>query len=401
MTNEFNVKFPPKLIPIFDGPARYRAAKGGRGSAKSFSFAKMSAIRGFKKPEVILCCREIQNSIKESVHAELTRAIRSEPFLEKFYTIGETFINGINGTRYIFRGLYRNLDSIKSIPGVTICWIEEAETVSEPSWRVLIPTIREPGSEIWLTWNPESSDSATNKRFIQSPPNDMKIVTMNYQDNPWFTDELEGERLNDLKRDSEMYEHIWNGEYITRTEAQIFKDNWRIESFEPAHDWTTLHGLDFGFANDPTCMIKCHVYDNRLFIEYDAGSVGLKLDHTADFMKANVPGCEKYTIRADNARPESIDYLKRHGLPLIESCSKGKGSIEDGIAHIKSYDEIVIHPRCTAMIRERRLYSFRIDKLSGDVLPVILDAHNHRWDATRYALEPLMKNALVDYNKLL
>jgi phage terminase large subunit len=396
-----DIKIIPKLVPVFAGSARYRAAFGGRGSGKSFTFAKMCALRGYEKPMTILCCREIQNSIKDSVLAEIEASIRSEPFLDWFYDVGETYIQGRNGTRFIFKGLYRNLDTLKSISGVDICWIEEAETVAEKSWQKLTPTIRKPGSEIWLTWNRESSDSATNERFIKNPPENMNIAMVNYSDNPWFPAELEQERLNDLKRDPDLYEHIWNGDYITRSEAQIFKDKYRIDEFEPAHDWSIFHGMDFGFANDPSCLVRCYVHNNTLFISHDSGAVGLELDDTAEFFKKTVPGCEQFKIRADNARPESISYLKRHGLPFIEACTKGKGSVEDGIQHMKSYDEIVIHPRCDAMIKEARLYSFKVDKLSGDVLPIIIDAHNHRMDATRYALEPVMKNAAVNYQDLL
>lgn len=398
---EVNIEFPPKLIPVFEGAARYRGAYGGRGSGKSFSFAKMAAIRGYQEPMTILCCREIQNSIKDSVHAELSRAIESEPFLDAFYEIGESFIRGKNGTHFIFKGLYRNLATVKSMAGIKLCWVEEAETVSEKSWQTLIPTIREQGSEIWLTWNRESVDSATNQRFIVSPPESSKIVELNWKDNPWFPDELEAERQADLKRDPDLYSHIWEGDYITRTEAQIFKDRWRVDEFEPSADWTVLHGMDFGFANDPTCLVRCWIHGETLFIEYDDGAVGLELDDTAKFFTDRIPNCDQYKIRADNARPESISYLKRTGLPLIEPCVKGKGSVQDGIEFIKSFADIVIHPRCVEMQKEARLYSYKVDRLSGDVLPVIVDANNHRWDAVRYALEPVMKNALIDYGEIL
>jgi len=396
------IKLPPKLVPVFSGKARYRGAHGGRGSGKSFSFAKMLAVRGYVKPSRLLCARELQNSIKDSVHSEIVAAIESEPWLAAGYEWGESFIRGKNGTEFIFKGLNRNYREIKSLSGVSIAWVEEAEAVSEQSWRTLIPTIREPNSEIWATWNPESEDSATHIRFISSPSRNSKIVEINYLDNPWFPEVLEQDRLEDLARDADMYAHIWEGKCITRSDAQILKDKWVVEEFEPHHIlWDGPYlGMDFGFANDPSTVVKCWVHDRKLYVEYDAGKVGLELDDTSKFFMAAIPEIEKHTVRADNARPESISYLKRHGLSRMEAVKKGKGSIEDGISHMRSYDKIVIHPRCTGTISEARLYSYKIDRLSGDILPVIVDANNHYMDSIRYALEPVMRRGLTDYGKL-
>ena len=393
MVSRAQVQLPPKLVPVFLGEARYRGAHGGRGSGKSFSFAKMLAVRGYAKKIRVLCCREFQNSIKDSVHSEIVNAIQSEPWLENAYDYGESFIRGKNGTEFIFKGLKHNYREIKSISGINLAWVEEAEAVSEQSWRTLTPTIREPGSEIWLTWNPESLDSPTQKRFIDAPPPRAKIAEINYLDNPWFTQELEEERQNDLRRDPDMYRHIWEGECITRTDAQILGGKYSIREFEPRADWDgPYYGMDFGFANDPTTAGKSWINGEKLYVEYDAGSVGLELDDTADFFISRVPGIEKNIIRADSARPESISYLRRHGLPLIKSAAKGPGSIEDGVAFLKSFTEIVIHPRCIGTAIEARLYSYKIDRLSGDVLPVIVDANNHYIDCLRYSLEPVMRN---------
>jgi phage terminase large subunit len=386
------VKLPPKLIPVFTNPARYRGAYGGRGSGKSYSFALMAAIRGYAEPLTILCAREFQNSIRDSVHAEITAAIRAHPWLEAHYDIGESYIKGKNGTSFIFKGLRHNYQQIKSTSGVNICWVEEAESTSEASWSVLIPTIRANGSEIWVTWNPESSDSATHKRFIINPPKDSIIVKLNHDDNPWFPQSLDADRIRDLERDPDYYAHVWEGEPITRTDAQIFAKKWRVESFAPGAGWDgPYHGLDFGFANDPTAAVKCWIYDQRLWVEYEAERVGLELDDTGAFIRDAIPGIEKYALRSDSARPESISYLQRHGLPAIIAAKKGPGSVEGGIKHLRSYREIVVHPRCTGLQRELRLYSYKVDRQSGDILPVIIDAHNHLIDALRYAIEPVMQ----------
>lgn len=389
------IELPPKLVPVFSKPARYRGAYGGRGSGKSFSFAKMLAVRGYAEPLRILCGREIQNSIKDSSQHEVIKAIESEPFLAAHYTYGESFIRGANGTEFLFKGLRHNYQQIKSTSGVNICWVEEAEHVSEPSWEVLVPTIREPGSEIWLTWNPESADSATHRRFIARPPKNARIVKLNWRDNPWFPEELEAERLTDLDRDPERYQHIWEGETITRTDAQIFADKWWVREFEPEpKKWDGPYfGLDFGFSNDPLAAVKCWIHDDRLYVEHEAGKTSLELDDTPDYLRDRVPGLIENKVRADNARPECISHLKRNGIPKIEAAPKWPKSVEEGIIFLRNFKEIVLHPRCKATATECRLYSYKVDRLSGDVTSDIIDANNHYIDAIRYALSPIIRQS--------
>ncbi|HIF5575258.1 PBSX family phage terminase large subunit [Pasteurella multocida] len=393
------IEIPPKLIPVFSGNYRYRGSYGGRGSAKTRTFAKMTAVIAYKRAMagdsgVILCGREFMNSLEDSSLEEVKQAIRAESFLNDFFEIGEKYIRTKCGrVSYIFSGLRHNLDSIKSKARILLAWVDEAESVSEMAWSKLIPTVREHNSEIWLTWNPEKRDSATDKRFRQFPPDSSVIVEMNYTDNPWFPDVLEQERLNDKKRlDDATYRWIWEGAYLEASEAQIFNGKYEELEFKPNQDFNGPYfGLDFGFAKDPTAAVKCWVFDNNLYIEYEAGKTGLELDHTAGFMKERVPDIEKYILRADSARPESISYLKRNGIPRIEGVKKWSGSVEDGIEHIKSYKKVYIHPRCKETLREFRLYSYKTDRLTGDVLPTVLDEHNHYIDAIRYALNPLMQ----------
>ncbi|AFF25313.1 phage terminase large subunit-like protein [Pasteurella multocida subsp. multocida str. HN06] len=394
------IEIPPKLIPVFSKPnMRYRGSFGGRGSAKTRTFAKMTAVVAYQRAMnnesgVILCGREFMNSLEDSSLEEIKQAIRSEPFLEAFFEIGEKFVRTKCGRiSYVFTGLRHNLDSIKSKARILLAWVDEAESVSEIAWQKLLPTVRESNSEVWVTWNPEKKGSATDLRFRQSIPENAMIVEMNYTDNPWFPDVLEQERLNDKKRlDDATYRWIWEGAYLEASEAQIFKGKYEELEFKPNQDFNGPYfGLDFGFAKDPTAIVKCWVFDNNLYIEHEAGKTGLELDHTAGFMKERVPDIEKYILRADSARPESISYLKRNGIPRIEGVKKWSGSVEDGIEHIKSYRKVYIHPRCKETLREFRLYSYKTDRLTGDVLPTVLDEHNHYIDAIRYALNPLMQ----------
>ena len=225
------IDLPDKLIPVFEGKARFRGAKGGRGSAKTRSFAKMSAVIGAKaaaegREGVILCGRQFMNSLADSSFSEVAAAIRSDPWLSSVYEIGETFIRTkCRRVEYLFVGLARNLSSIKSKARILLCWIDEAEDVSEAAWVVLIPTVREEGSEIWLTWNPRLKSSATNKRFRNAKDADVKIIELNWRDNPWFPGVLETERQRDKRDRPEQYEHIWEGAFATAATGAYYAFN--------------------------------------------------------------------------------------------------------------------------------------------------------------------------------
>lgn len=406
MTQTATIELPPKLVPLFARPRgslRYRCAKGGRGSGKSFSFALMAAIWGYAESLRILCTRELQVSIKESMHAELKNAIESLPWLSAHYEIGESFIRGRNGTEFLFRGLRHNISAIKSMAQIDLCIVEEAEDVPEASWRDLLPTVRTPKSEIWCVWNPRRDGSPVDQRFVKKPPPDAEVVEMNYTDNPWFPEVLDAQRKHDQRTlDPATYAHIWDGQYLKNSHAQVLAGKVEVQEFEPGPNWSGPYiGADWGFSQDPTTAVKCWVHAGRLYVEHEAYKVGLEIDQTAEHLKDRIPGIEAYTIRADSARPETISYLKRHGLPRVEGVKKWPGSVEDGIAHLRSYEAIVIHPRCRETINETRLYSYKVDRLSGDVLPDIVDAHNHCIDAMRYAIAPLIKapkhDILIDF----
>lgn len=188
----------------------------------------MSAVVGYKagmsgQEGQILCAREFMNSLDESSLEEIKAAIRSEPWLREYYEIGEKFIRSKDGRiKYTFSGLRHNLDSIKSKARILLCWVDEAEPVSDVAWRKLIPTIREENSEIWVTWNPERKNSATHERFRDAPPDDAKVAELNWRDNPWFPDVLEQERLNDFTRRPDHYGHIWEGEFVTVVEGAYY-----------------------------------------------------------------------------------------------------------------------------------------------------------------------------------
>lgn len=398
------IELPPKLIPVFSGNYRYRCAYGGRGSGKTRTFALMTAVRAYMAAEngqegVILCAREFMNSLDDSSMQEIKSAIRSVSWLNNYFDIGEKYIRTKCGrVRYSFAGLRHNVDSLKSKAKILICWIDEAEGVSEVAYSKLLPTVREDGSEVWVTWNPEFDGSPTDTRFRKNVTENAISVEINYSDNPWFPSVLDDERKNDYERlDLATYSWIWEGAYLENSDSQILSGKVEIKEFEITQAELDLYdgayfGLDFGFAQDPTAAVKCWVRGECLYVEHEAGKVGLELDDTAEFLTQRIPDIGAHYVRADSARPESISYLARHGLPKAIAVKKWAGSIEDGIKHLRQYKKIYIHPRCKELITETRKYSYKVDRLSGDVLPQIVDAHNHYIDALRYALQPLMVN---------
>lgn len=218
------VKFPDKLRPLFQ-PHRYKVAYGGRGGAKSWGFARALLIKGAERPLRILCTREIQKSIKDSVHKLLSDQIQALG-LGQFYEVQATIIKGANGTEVLFAGLSDlTAESIKSFEGVDIVWCEEAQAISKRSWDILVPTIRKDGSEIWISMNPELDTDETWKRFVVSPPPDSAVIEINYPDNPWFPPVLEQERLHaKATMPKADYENIWEGKCRAAAEGAIYAD---------------------------------------------------------------------------------------------------------------------------------------------------------------------------------
>lgn len=400
MNDTVQLQIPAKLAPLFTAAdKRYRCSHGGRGSAKTRTFALMTAVKAYQAANngesgVILCAREFMNSLEESSMEEVKQAIRSVPWLAANFDIGEKYIRTLDrNVSYVFCGLRHNLDSVKSKARILLCWVDEAETVSETAWQKLDPTVRENNSEIWITWNPEKDGSATDKRFRKQPDDDMIVVEMNYTDNPWFPDVLEKVRRRDRKNlDDQTYAWIWEGAYLENSDKQVLANKYVVQSF-PDDLWKKadrlLFGADFGFAKDPNTLLRQFILDDCLYIEYEAYGIGVELDHMPAFYD-KIPEVRKWPIKADSARPETISYLRRQGFN-ISAAKKWQGSVEDGITFLRGFKQIIIHPRCKETAKEARLYSYKTDRITGEVLPVIADANNHCWDASRYGLDGYIK----------
>lgn len=235
---DIQVDFPPKLQPLFE-PARYKILYGGRGGAKSWGVARALLLLGTNRPLRVLCARELQKSMKDSVH-KLLRDQIAKMHLEGYYDPLETIIRGPrfsadgkldpNGplqTEFNFEGIKQNTLKIKSYEGIDICWVEEAAQVTKSSWEVLIPTIRKSGSEIWITFNPELETDYTYQEFVVAPPKDATVINMNWRDNPWFEKEMMDELLRLKDRNFDDYLHVWEGHCKQILEGAVYAEELR------------------------------------------------------------------------------------------------------------------------------------------------------------------------------
>jgi phage terminase large subunit len=291
------LKIPEKLIPVFQGEADVRGAYGGRGSAKTRSFATMIAVRGYMYGKqgvsgILLCGRQFMNSLADSSFEECKRAIEDEPFLNDYYEIGETYIRSRDKRIWFaFAGLDRNIASIKSKGRILICWVDEAEPVTDDAWMTLIPTLREEGegwnAELWVTWNPKRKKSPVESRFRNINDALIKVVQLNWRDNPKFPAKLERERQRDREERPEQYPHIWEGDFVTALAGAYF-----IKHLTKAKD----EGRIGRVAADPLMTI-------RLFA--DIGGTGAKADNFV-FWAAQFIGRE---IRV-------IDHYEQQGQPI-------------------------------------------------------------------------------------
>lgn len=372
-------------------PHRYKVFYGGRGSGKSWAIAEALIVMSDIAKLRILCCREIQNSIRDSSYQLLKDTAIRIGLESHFVFLDQEIRNETTGSRFIFKGLLRNEQSIKSVEGVDICWVEESQTVSERSWETLIPTIRKKGSEIWVSFNPLMADDPTTKRFIDNPPPGAYVRKVNFDENPYFTDELRKEMEYDREVNFEKYLHIWEGFPQTFSDAQIFRGKYEVAPFDDdlyKQSSRLYFGADFGYAHDPSTLVRCFIIDHTLYIDYEAYGVGIELNELPEFYKS-VPEADKWEIRADSARPDTISHI-RH-ISTFNVVPVDKAEIKDGIEFIRSFRKVVIHPRCKHTADEFRLYSYKTDRLTGEVLPIILDKNNHCIDALRYSINDIIK----------
>jgi len=386
-TGPRRVQLPKYARPLRD-PSRYKVLYGGRAAGRSWSVARQLLLDAATRRLRILCAREIQASMKDSVHRLLLDQI--ELMGLPGFTSTDTEIRHANGSLFLFDGLRTNPTKVKSMEGIDRAWVEEAERVSERSWEVLLPTIRAPGSEVWVTFNPYLESDPTYQRFVVTPPPGTLSIFSTWRDNPWLSAEIKAEIAHLRSVDPDAYAHVYEGECLSRSDAQVLAGKWVIDAFEVEPGWEgPFYGADWGYAKDPTTLVRAWISGATLYIDHAIYGYGVDLDRTPELFD-QVPESREHMIRADSARPETISHVRQRGF-TISAAPKWSGSVEDGVAHLRSYDRIVIHERCRELAQEARLWRYKVDELSDQVLPKLLAGHDHGWDAVRYALAPKIK----------
>lgn len=403
--------------------ARYIGLHGGRGSAKSHDRAGALVKRAIEQPGLRwMCIREVQKSLAQSAKRTIENKIQAYGVGGEFDVqkaeirtpagwdaeTGKYMQPGV----IVFQGMQNHTaESVKSYEDFDGGWVEEAQTLSATSLRMLRPTIRKRtqllndslrDSELWFTWNPRSPEDPVDALLRgPEPPPGAIVVRSNYYDNPWFSETaLVEEMLYDKRRDHDTYEHVWLGEYERHSEARVFK-NWKVEWFDPPPaSAQLLAGADWGLINDPTVLIVCFVVGRTIYVWREVWALGCGIDRRAALFDRIDP---KWTpqlavnpnwksmarglnIVADSAEPQTIDYMQRHGFPRMKAAVKGPGSVYEGVAFLQSYD-IVVHPDCEYVTRELQRYAYKIDKHTLQVTTELADDENHTIDSLRYALE--------------
>lgn len=350
----------------------------------SYAYATALLILGIKKKHKILAVREYMNSISDSVKSLLDRRIE-ELGLGWFYSSTNSTITALNGTEFIFAGIAQNPTKIKSTDGVTICWWEEGQTASQKSIDILIPTIRELDSEIWISMNTDMDHDPMYKAFIAEQRPDAIVKKINYDSNPFFPevlkDEMEWCKLNNY----EKYLNIWMGEPNRLSDSLVFK-NWYIGEVDIPTDNQYYYGMDWGYSTDPTAIVKFWVDDVKriLYICDEGYEYHVEIDNLPAFID-KIPGAKDNYILADNSRPETISHLNKRGY-YIKGAAKGPGSIMEGVEFIQNY-QVCIAPHCKNTQYEFSHYSYEVDQKTGLIKPKQpLDKDNHLIDSIRYGL---------------
>lgn len=370
-------------------PAPYKGAFGGRNSGKSHFYADEWLDINIREKKDVVCLREILKSLEFSVKKLLELKITTNN-AGAYFDVQDKRIFSKRGGVTIFQGMQNHTaDSIKSLEDFDVAWFSEAQNASQYSIDILLPTLRKDGSEFWADWNPKFPTDPIDKMFRGGhPPPGAVCVQSSYKDNSRISAKALAEAEYMRKRDIDKYRWIWEGQYLTQSEARIFK-NWIIEEFERPLGTVYRLGADWGFSVDPSVIVRCSLDGNRLYVDYESYMIGCEIVNLPDLFDI-VPESRKWFCRADSSRPETISHMKKNGYPKMMPCEKGAGSVAEGITFLQSFD-IVVHPRCVHLIDELSSYSYKRDKLTDEILPVIEDKDNHVIDALRYACEGVRK----------
>ena len=395
MATENRIYIPPKLKFLFQ-PIRHKVAFGGRGSGKSWSFARALLLQAATKRTRVVCLREVQKSIKDSVHALLSDQIKLLG-LSHFYEVIDTEIRGKNGSSFLFSGLSAQTDeSIKSFEGADICWVEEAQTVRKRSWQILLPTIRKPGSEVWVSFNPHLDSDDTYRRFVKDTPPDSWVEEINYVDNPYFSDVMEQQRLHCELTEPEDYPNIWLGKCRIAVEGAIYANE--IESAVregrvsicPTDPRLKSHVVyDLGW-NDSMAVMVCQRMRSELRVTHYMEDDHKTIDHyVAEVNKLNLNWGFDF-IPHDGTHGDfktgksTEDLMKAMGRNIIIVPSVG---LEEGIKIARQAIKATVFNKAHSMelVEHLKRYRRRINKMTETEGSPLHDEHSHGADCYRYA----------------
>lgn len=374
------IEIPEEFERLFDRDWREAAVWGGRFSLKSHTVARFLLIRARQEKTRILCAREFQNSIADSSHQLLSDLIQQYQLYD-FKVTDKSIENTITGSDFIFKGLRHNEQSVKSIEGIDIAWVEEAQTISKESIEILTPTVRKEGSQIIYTYNRLMEDDPVHQRLvIEGRPNTL-LINVNYDiaiKYGLMPDVIRNEMEDDKANRPVLYKHKWLGE-PSSMERKIYRD-WKFIEQIPHEARLECYGLDFGYSNDPTAIIAVYYYNGGFILDEIAYQKGLSNKQIADVLNA----LPKATIKADSAEPKSIDEIRSYGLTVLP-CVKGADSVQQGIQFVQR-QRISVTSRSFNIIDNYNRYLWQEDR-TGKIINKPEHEYSHTMDAIRYALE--------------
>ena len=390
------IRLPRVFKPLFDSRLRYTVLFGGRGGGKSTAVATWSLWEGRRNTHKFLCAREFQNSIADSVYALLRETAFMHGVANEFdWTDAQVRHRG-TGSVWIFRGLARNEDSIRSVQGVTACWVEEAHSVSRRSWQVLKPTIRREGSRIVCVLNPKLEDDAVYADLVASDeyaPLTTRIP-VNWRDNPYITQTLLDEKDAAEKGDPDWFANEWEGRLLKHSTAQVFKPGeWEMREREVPPVAEPLYGLDVGMTSSPSAAIACWHWmegdQHHVHVASECYGMGLTQVNMETWLESVYVGGDR-SVMCDHQLLTTGD-LRSEGGWRVMHAHKFAGSVRQGVRWMKGCF-VTVSPKCPNMAREMDGYSYKVDARTEEVLDEFaLRQSDHAVDALRYALEPAMR----------
>ena len=378
------VEIPIEYKRLFDKDWREAAVYGGRFSLKSHTVARYLLIRARMAKTRVGCFREFQNSITESSHQLLADLIKQYELTDFEVTIN-SIINKVNGSDFIFKGLHHNEQSVKSIEGIDIAWVEEAQTISRESIEVLTPTVRKPGSQIIYTYNRLLEDDPVHQRLVvEGRPNTL-IINVNYDiaiKYKMMPDVIRLEMEDDRDKRPALYRHKWLGE-PNSMELKIYRD-WAFIDEIPHEARLERYGLDFGYSNDPAAIVAVYKYNGGFIFDEIFYKTKFFNNQLADFIKAQE---KQALVIADSSEPKSIDEMALFDVSIM-GAKKGADSVRHGISMMQA-QRISVTKRSHNLIKEYKSYLWKTDRDGKIIAGVPEGGNDHALDAARYAMEDL------------